>query len=262
MKSVLGPLGNPAWFAESPDFYAGSQVPATALAACSGALGWPIVVYRSLCARCRLSALRKVKGRVCKPRFSARNVTFRRACVSATVIAAIVRASRAFASVWTANITARTAGRLAKSASWLNPMTNDPVRVVFHLDQDWRLVGVFCCAVEHQAIHAGFESEAGAQLAKAAGDVCRETISQLGGNGDGVDVTLDTFSDRIEIDIHCRGQVLPALGLEKFAISDAHAERGGGVNGQELLSQVDRVLYNAEGGVARTTLVKFLPSHR
>ena len=40
----------------------------------------------------------------------------------------------------------------------------------------------------------------------------------------------------------------------------AYAERGGGVNGQELLSQVDRVLYNAEGGVARTTLVKFLPA--
>jgi hypothetical protein len=28
-----------------------------------------------------------------------------------------------------------------------------------------------------------------------------------------------------------------------------------------LLSRVDRVLYNAEGGSARTTLVKFLPNH-
>ena len=134
------------------------------------------------------------------------------------------------------------------------------MRVVFHLDQDWNLVGVFCCAVEHQAIHAGFETEAGAQLARAAGDVCRETISQLGGNGQGVDVTLDTFSDRIEIAIHCRGQVLPAIGLETFALSDALSAGAAGLNGLELLSRVDRVLYNSEGGVARTTLVKFLPT--
>jgi hypothetical protein len=141
-------------------------------------------------------------------------------------------------------------------------MTDEPVRVVFHLDQDWNLVGVFCCAVEHQAIHAGLETEAGAQLARAAGDVCRETISQLRGNGEVVDVTLDTYSDRIEIAIHCRGQVLPALGLETFASPDAAKEGAGGLSGLELLSRVDRVLYNAADGITRTTLVKFLPAHR
>jgi hypothetical protein len=140
-------------------------------------------------------------------------------------------------------------------------MTDEPVRVVFHLDQDWNLVGVFCCAVEHQAIQAGFETEAGAQLARAAGDVCRETISQLGGIGECVDVTMDTFSDRIEIAIHCRSQLLPPLGLEAFALSNASSGGAGGFNGQELLSRVDRVLYNADDGVARTTLVKFLPPH-
>jgi len=142
-----------------------------------------------------------------------------------------------------------------------NPMADEPVRVVFHMDQDWDLVGVFCCAVEHQAIHAGFETEAGAQLARAAGDVCRGTISQLGSDGQGVDVTLDTFSDRIEIAIHCRSQLLPVIGLETFAFSDALSGGAGGLNGLELLSRVDRVLYNAEDGVARTTLVKFLPAH-
>lgn len=140
-------------------------------------------------------------------------------------------------------------------------MTDEPVRVVFHLDQDPRLVGVLCSAVEFQALHAGLETEAGSLLASAAGDVCRETISQLGGNGEGIDVTLDTFSDRIEIAIHCRGQIMPALGLETFAFSDALSGGAGGLNGLELLSRVDRVLYNAEEGVARTTLVKFLPAH-
>jgi hypothetical protein len=135
-------------------------------------------------------------------------------------------------------------------------MTDQPVRVVFQMDQDPRLVGVFCSAVEHQATQAGLATDACAQLAKAAGDVCRETISQHGGNGEGVEVTLDTFPDRLEIAIHCRGQALPAIGLEKFAIC---APEGAGINGQELLSRVDRVMYNTEGGVARTTLVKFRP---
>jgi hypothetical protein len=142
-----------------------------------------------------------------------------------------------------------------------NPSThNNPVRVVFHLDQDWKLLSVFCCAVEHQAIQAGFESEAGADLARAAGDVCRETIAQLGDSGEAVNVTMETFPDRMEIAIHCRGQALPPLGLERFAVSAAAAGHPGGLEGRELLSLVDRVLYNADGGVARTTLVKFLPA--
>jgi hypothetical protein len=180
-----------------------------------------------------------------------------------TAIAAIARGRTAYASAWTVNTTARTAGKPAKSA-WPNPMPNpiadEPVRVVFHLNQERNLVPVLCSAVEFQANHAGFASEAGAQLASAAGDICRETISKLSGDGEVVDVTLDTFSDRIEIAIHCRGQALPALGLETFAFSDAHTEGTNGLNGLELLSKVDRVLYNSEGGVAKTTLVKFLPA--
>src|SRR5258708_35569760 len=100
-----------------------------------------------------------------------------------------------------------------------NPMADEPVRVVFHLNQDWNLVGVFCCAVEFQAIHAGFETEAGAQLARGAGGVCRETISQLGGGGEGVAGTLETFSHRVRRSSHCRRQVLPARGLGTFSLS-------------------------------------------
>lgn len=141
-------------------------------------------------------------------------------------------------------------------------MSEQPVRVVFHLDQDPRLVGVFSSAVEHQALQAGLQNDACTRLAKAAGDVCRETISRHGGNGEVVNVTMDTFPDRIEIAIHCRGQSLPAIGLEKFAIPGTPADESDGVNGMELLTQVDRVLYHSEGGVARTTLVKFLPARR
>ena len=72
----------------------------------------------------------------------------------------------------------------------------------------------------------------------------------------GLDVTLDTFSDRIEICIHHRGQLIPAVGLQAFAIPGLGT--GGGMNGVELLQRVDRVLFNMEEGAARTTLVKFL----
>lgn len=140
-------------------------------------------------------------------------------------------------------------------------MTDEPVRVVFHLDQDPRLVQVFCSALEHQATEAGLAAEDCAQLSRAACEVCRETIAQHGAHGEGVEVTLDKFSDRFEIAIHCRGQALPAIGLEKFALPGSREGGAAGLNGQELLACVDRVLYNTEGGVARTTLVKFLHGH-
>ncbi len=141
-------------------------------------------------------------------------------------------------------------------------MTDEPIRIVFHLDQDPRLVGVFCNAVEFQAAHAGFEAGASEQLARAAGDVCRETISQLTETSEAVDVTVDTFADRMEIAIRCRGQARPAVGLETFALAESEREADSGLSGLELLSRVDRVLYNAEDGVARTTLIKFLPAQR
>ena len=125
------------------------------------------------------------------------------------------------------------------------------------MDPDQRLISVVCGAVQHQAQHAGLEPEAGDLLARAAGDVCRGIISELSGNGESLDVAVDTFSDRIEIGIHGRGQTIPPVGLEMFAAP----AKSGRINGVELLSRVDRVLYNAENGVARTTLVKFLPAH-
>jgi len=143
-----------------------------------------------------------------------------------------------------------------------NPMPNDPVRVVFHLNQDPRLVGVLCSAVQFQASQAGLGTEAAGQLAKAAEDVCRETISHLASGEESIDVTVETYSDRIEIGVHCRGQAMPAAGLETFAFSSGTPERPSGLNGLELLSRVDRILYNTENGVSRTTLVKSLRSKR
>jgi hypothetical protein len=167
----------------------------------------------------------------------------------------------AFGYAWTANIIARIAGKLVKSA-WPNPMSNDPVRTVFHMDKDSRLVSVFCSAVEHQATHAGLEGTAGAQLAQAAGDVCREAMAQGGVGEHGIDVTLDTFKDRMEVAIHYRGHGLPTDASGNLVPAGAKPNGGASLNGQELLARVDRVHCNADEGLARVTLVKYLPAHR
>ena len=165
-----------------------------------------------------------------------------------------------FDCAWTANTIVRIAGKLAMSA-WSNPMTDDPVRTVFHLDKDSRLVSVFCSAVEHQAAQAGLESDAGAQLAQAAGDVCREAILHGAVGEHGIDVILDMFQDRMEVAIHYRGKGLPGTESGSGATPGAKSRGAESLKGQELLARVDRVDWNADDGVARVTLVKYLPAH-
>jgi hypothetical protein len=137
-------------------------------------------------------------------------------------------------------------------------MTDELTRVEFHLDRDPRLIAAVRSAVHFQASRAGLETGHCEDFAMASEDVCREALSQLTDADGGLDVTLDTFPDRIEISIHHHGQLVPAVGLETFTLPDAAVGGAGGLNGMDLLSRVDRVMFNSEGGVARTTLVKYL----
>jgi hypothetical protein len=165
-----------------------------------------------------------------------------------------------YAFAWTGNTIARTAARLAKFL-WRTPMNDEPVRVVFRLDGDPLLVSGMCSAVRFQALQAGLDEQACGEFAGASEDVCRKTLTQLADPERVLEVILDTFSDRIEIGIRCHGQTMPAVGLETFA--GVQLEGGtSDLNGLELLSRVDRVLYNTDRGAARTTLVKFLQAKR
>jgi hypothetical protein len=139
-------------------------------------------------------------------------------------------------------------------------MTTEPVRVEFHLGLHPLLVEVLRGAVQFQALQAGCSSETGAAIAGASEDVCRETLSLLADVDGGLDVVLETFADRLEVSILHPGQLAPAVGLDTFASSEIRPAGAGGINGMELLSRVDRVLYNTEDGKTRTTLVKFLKS--
>jgi hypothetical protein len=150
-----------------------------------------------------------------------------------------------------------------KRAIFMSPgnMTTEFHRVEFHLDQDLRLAAAVRSAVRFQATQAGLDEATCDGLAKASEDVCRQTLSQLSEAERGLDVTLDTFSDRIEISILHQGQVAP-VGLDTFAVPHASAAGAGGLNGTQLLERVDRVTFHAQNGVARTTLVKFLHGNR
>jgi hypothetical protein len=139
-------------------------------------------------------------------------------------------------------------------------MTTEPVRVLFHLEPLLPLISVLGSAVQFQAINAGFKTETSARIASASEDVCREALSQLTDADGGLEIALDTFADRMEVSILHGGQALPAVGLDTFISSSDHSAGADGINGLELLSRVDRVIYKNENGKVRTTLVKFLKS--
>ncbi len=161
----------------------------------------------------------------------------------------------------TANITVRIAGKPAKF-TWRTLMPTDPTRVVLHLDRGPLSAGVVHTAVQFQATQAGLEAKTGGQFAQACEDVCRETLSQLTDGDPGLEVTVDTFADRMEVSIQHQGQLEPAVGLDGIVRAGGPSGGSRGLDTMELLVQVDRVMFNTEGGVARTTLVKFLrPKH-
>ena len=141
-------------------------------------------------------------------------------------------------------------------------MTVDSTRVVFHLDRDPRLVAAIRSAVHFEAARVGLGAGGCDELDKAVEDVCGQALVQHVDAGGDLEITIDTFADRIEISIHHRGQLIPAVGLEALTPPVASAEESGGLTGLELLDRVDRVMVNAGDGAARTTLVKFLQPKR
>src|ERR1700726_1101075 len=108
-------------------------------------------------------------------------------------------------------------------------MKDDSTRIELHLDKDPRLVSAVRSAVLFQATRAGLEEKGCESFAQASEEVCREALTQITEADGGLNVTVDTFPDRMEISIHHRGRLVPAVGLETFAPSGA--EGAGGLNG-------------------------------
>jgi hypothetical protein len=130
-------------------------------------------------------------------------------------------------------------------------------RTVLHLSRDDRLIAAVGGAVAHFAERAGLDDSARNLLTAALEDLCRQTLPLLNGNGEGMDVAIEDFDDRLQISVEHRGEAEPSVGVESF-IADCARESKQRVTGVHLMRTVDRIEYDARDGSIRTTLVKYL----
>lgn len=130
-------------------------------------------------------------------------------------------------------------------------------RTVLHLSRDQRLIAAVGGAVAHFAERVGMENAACNVLTAALEDLCRQTLPLLKGSGDGLDVAIEDFDDRLQISVEHRGEAQPSVGVETF-IAECARESNQRVTGVHLMRTVDRIEYDAGNGSIRTTLVKYL----
>lgn len=130
-------------------------------------------------------------------------------------------------------------------------------RTVLHLSRDERLIAAVGGAVAHFAERVGMDDAARNLLTGALEDLCRQTLPLLNGKGDGLDVAIEDFDDRLQISVEHQGEAQPSVGVESFI---AECARGSNqrVTGVHLMRSVDRIEYDACQGSIRTTLVKYL----
>jgi hypothetical protein len=133
-------------------------------------------------------------------------------------------------------------------------------RTILHLSRDHRLIAAVGGAVAHFAERVGMEDEARNLLTGALEDLCRQTLPLLNGNenGDGLDVAIEDFDDRLQISVEHHGEAQPSVGVESF-IAECACKSDQPITGVHLMRSVDRIEYDARNGSIRTTLVKYIP---
>src|SRR5207302_9389842 len=120
---------------------------------------------------------------------------------------------------------------------------------------DDRLIAAVGGAMAHFAQRVGIENAACILLTSALEELCRQTLPLL--NGDGLDVAIEDFDDRLQISVEHRGEPQPSVGVESF-IAECARDSKQRVSGAHLMRTVDRIEYDARDGSIRTTLVKYL----
>jgi hypothetical protein len=124
--------------------------------------------------------------------------------------------------------------------------------IELQIDPDARLAAAAGGAARYLAEAAGLTIEEAAELQKSIVAACQESFESLTGDHSHLTVTLMRYPDRIEIAIAHQGDAAPAVGLDRIA---GFATQVGGSGG---LAGVDRVQYEARGGLAITRLTKYL----
>jgi len=134
-------------------------------------------------------------------------------------------------------------------------VTREHSRTILHLSRDDRLIAAVGGAVAHFAQRVGIENAACNLLTSALEELCRQTLPLL--NGDGLDVAIEDFDDRLQISVEHRGEPQPSVGVESF-IAECARESKQRITGVHLIRTVDRIEYDARNGNIRMTLVKYL----
>jgi len=134
-------------------------------------------------------------------------------------------------------------------------VTREHSRTILHLSRDDRLIAAVGGAVAHFAQRVGIENAACNLLTSALEELCRQTLPLL--NGDGLDVAIEDFDDRLQISVEHRGEPQPSVGVESF-VAECARESKQRITGVHLIRTVDRIEYDARDGNIRTTLVKYL----
>lgn len=136
-------------------------------------------------------------------------------------------------------------------------VTTDPARIELHLADDERLLAAVGTAGAFIAGRAGLASDAQAAIAGAAEDACRATFPLMSEDAK-IDVTVEQFSDRIEVRLSYRARAQATALMGRESAEDAFAV---GPYKVKLLSRIDKVQHSTEGEISRTILVKKLHSN-
>jgi hypothetical protein len=131
-------------------------------------------------------------------------------------------------------------------------VTVEAKSIELQIDPDPRLAAAAGGAARYLAEAAGLTIEEAAELQKSIVTACQETFEHLTGDHPHLTVTLSRYLDRIEIAIAHQGDAAPAVGLDRIAGFASQVGGSGGLGG------VDRVQYEARGGLAITRLTKYL----
>lgn len=135
-------------------------------------------------------------------------------------------------------------------------MSGETKRALLKLNGGAGLIQAASAAVEHFAEEAGLPESARDGLVVACEQVCGDALDRAEGNDGALEVTIEQFSDRIEIGIAHPSLSGPAVGLDSFLGTATGPAESVGVN---LLTRVDRVRYDTIGQTSRMILVKYLP---
>jgi hypothetical protein len=133
-------------------------------------------------------------------------------------------------------------------------VTAETHRVDFAMGRDLRLLRAVGAAIAILGDEIGFDPSATQNLGAAAEATCEEAFLELPAEAPELDVTVESFSDRLEITLARRGKGEPEAGREpEPSLAAPQPLRRGA-----LLQNVDRVQHDSTGGVVRTRLVKYL----